>query len=304
MAGPSVGEVCPLCGGPMRPHLWADDRTGGPSRRIHRCAAPGCGMGVTGEAGGDTGRVTGAPAPAARTVGRDDPVRGRLALRFARRQLTPLTRRLPAGGLVMDVGAGSGVRADALTDAGMRVVAVEPDPAEAARLRAAGITTVQAGCADGAGQVRGADAAVMWHVLEHLDDPVEGLRAVRAALRPGGWLLVAVPNPAGLDAALFGGRWHGWDPARHRRHLPAPALARALTEAGFPHPRVAPCGGWGYPTSLTYSLAPALDPQTAPPAAAFAGMALAALLVPVAAACVLIGRGPQVVALAQNPLVG
>jgi SAM-dependent methyltransferase len=40
-----------------------------------------------------------------------------------------------------------------------------------------------------------ADLVLMAQVLEHLEDPVEGLGECRRVLRDGGWLLVSVPHP-------------------------------------------------------------------------------------------------------------
>ena len=38
------------------------------------------------------------------------------------------------------------------------------------------------------------DAVVIWHVLEHLPDPQATLEAVGEILKPGGVLVIAVPN--------------------------------------------------------------------------------------------------------------
>ena len=50
-------------------------------------------------------------------------------------------------------------------------------------------------------------------------------------LRPGGLLLVAVPNTASLQARVFGDRWFHLDLPRHLVHLPAPALDGAAASA-------------------------------------------------------------------------
>jgi 2-polyprenyl-3-methyl-5-hydroxy-6-metoxy-1,4-benzoquinol methylase len=49
------------------------------------------------------------------------------------------------------------------------------------------------------------DAAVMWNVIEHLENPVLVLDKLRTALRPGGIIVVAAPHPASLQAIVT--RW-------------------------------------------------------------------------------------------------
>jgi 23S rRNA (adenine-N6)-dimethyltransferase len=70
--------------------------------------------------------------------------------RRAARQLVA-DAHLPAGALVVDVGAGHGAITEALVGAGHRVIAIELHPARAARLRArfpTGVVIVQADAAD------------------------------------------------------------------------------------------------------------------------------------------------------------
>ena len=77
------------------------------------------------------------------------------------------------------------------------------------------------------------DVVVLWHVLEHLADPLEDLARARALLRPGGILAVAVPNLSSLQATLFGGHWFHLDLPRHLYHFPMATLRRCLEKAGF-----------------------------------------------------------------------
>jgi hypothetical protein len=73
------------------------------------------------------------------------------------------------------------------------------------------------------------DAMTLWHVLEHVEDPARALERAAAWLRPGGGLLVGVPNFASLQARLGGERWFHLDLQRHRTHF-TPAGLRALLE--------------------------------------------------------------------------
>jgi 2-polyprenyl-3-methyl-5-hydroxy-6-metoxy-1,4-benzoquinol methylase len=201
----------------------------------------------------------------------------------------------------VDVGAGAGLRAQAAADLGYRVTAVEPDPGEAARAGGRpGIARVVARALDEArDRVGPADAVLAWHVLEHLPDLDAGVADLAAPLREGGVLVIGVPNAGGLEARALRGRWHGWEPARHRWHLTGAALGAVLGASGLEVLRLGPSGGWRYPSSLAYSLAPGLDPQRDPGRGPL-GAALAAALVPLALLERAAGAGPQLVAVARR----
>lgn len=46
------------------------------------------------------------------------------------------------------------------------------------------------------------DAAVIWNVIEHLEDPTLVLNKLCAAIRPGGIIVIAAPHPASLQAIV------------------------------------------------------------------------------------------------------
>jgi SAM-dependent methyltransferase len=225
---------------------------------------------------------------------------GATADRLLRAQLGPLVALRPPPADVIDLGAGAGARAASAGRLGYRVTALEPDPLEAERARALlGADRVIAAPLERPPNGLGPfDAAIAWHVLEHVRDLDEALAAAAGLLRPGGDLVAAGPNPLGAEARAFGGRWHGWEPARHRWHLDAAALSSALRASGMADVRVGARGGWGYPAGLAYSLAPGLDPQVHP-RRVVAGRALAAALVPVALAARAAGMGGQLIATAR-----
>ena len=79
----------------------------------------------------------------------------------------------------------------------------------------------------------GVDAVVLWHVLEHLENPAEALERVHGWLAPGGLLLVGVPNAASLQARVGGPGWLHWDAPRHRLNLTPAGLAALLSRSGF-----------------------------------------------------------------------
>ena len=74
---------------------------------------------------------------------------------------------------------------------------------------------------------------VLWHVLEHLSDPVSTLREINRVLAPGGWLSVAVPNYGGAQAKASGANWFHLDLPRHLWHFRPESLERLLLGCGF-----------------------------------------------------------------------
>ncbi|MFF3935608.1 class I SAM-dependent methyltransferase [Streptomyces phaeofaciens] len=77
------------------------------------------------------------------------------------------------------------------------------------------------------------DVVSMFHYLEHSTDPDRELRAAREAVRPGGHLLIEVPDPESRYARLLGRWWLPWLQPQHLHFVPVANLRRRLTELGF-----------------------------------------------------------------------
>jgi SAM-dependent methyltransferase len=77
------------------------------------------------------------------------------------------------------------------------------------------------------------DVVSMFHYLEHTRDPRADLDAAIAAVRPGGHLLIEVPNPESLSARLYGPLWSGWLAPQHLHLVPADNLVDLLTSRGL-----------------------------------------------------------------------
>ena len=139
----------------------------------------------------------------------------------------------PAGRL-LEIGCASGWFLAEARTVGYDVVGIEPaaEMAQAARDRS-GAVVHAAMLEDAALDPASFDVAVAWHVLEHLAEPRDTLVQVRRALRPGGALLLELPNIASLRAAREGEDWYGMEPAHHVGHYSPGALDELLRAAGF-----------------------------------------------------------------------
>ena len=150
------------------------------------------------------------------------------------RKVVDLTLGLEPSGPVVDIGCSIGLSMLALRTKGIEVIGYDVDEpfVEAAR-RLFDLDVRQVDVFD-PGQVERFDIAVANAVLEHIDRPVPFLEAIRQnALRPGGALVITVPNLASTELLDPGpGRWsnitggHLWYPTEA-------TLASVAVRAGF-----------------------------------------------------------------------
>lgn len=77
------------------------------------------------------------------------------------------------------------------------------------------------------------DCITMWHVLEHVHDLQGYLERIRKLLKPGGALLIAVPNYTSTDARLYGEFWAAYDVPRHLYHFSPVSMDVLMQRHGF-----------------------------------------------------------------------
>jgi SAM-dependent methyltransferase len=77
------------------------------------------------------------------------------------------------------------------------------------------------------------DVVSMFHYLEHSTEPDRELAAAHQAIRPGGHLLIEVPDPDSRYARLLGRWWLPWLQPQHLHFVPVGNLRRRLTDLGF-----------------------------------------------------------------------
>lgn len=77
------------------------------------------------------------------------------------------------------------------------------------------------------------DVITLWHVFEHINDPKEALDSFFTALKPGGVLVLAVPNADSWDAKHYKSFWAAYDVPRHRWHYNKYAITFIGRHAGF-----------------------------------------------------------------------
>ncbi|MBA3747844.1 MAG: class I SAM-dependent methyltransferase [Solirubrobacterales bacterium] len=139
------------------------------------------------------------------------------------------------GGRLIEIGPGTGNFAVQALDAGFDVAAIEADQSAVGHLRATLGIEVVASMApqDVLAALGPADAIVAWHVIEHVGEPWAVIAAAAASLRPGGVLVVAMPNPGAFGLRVLGGRWPHVDAPRHLFLLPYDAVIDHARSVGL-----------------------------------------------------------------------
>ena len=151
----------------------------------------------------------------------------------ASRHVRFLSQQVPPGGRILDIGCGRGIHLHELAERGFAVHGFEVS-AHATK----GIDPrVQLAIAPSLQEVRYPDQyfdeIIIWHVYEHVPDPVALLVEMQRILKPGGKLILSVPNYSSYQASWAGPAWFHLDLPRHLFHFPAPAVRQLLTTHGF-----------------------------------------------------------------------
>lgn len=134
-------------------------------------------------------------------------------------------------GKVLDVGGGEGTFLQQAKRGGWQAIGVEMSRAG---LKDSGLEIHETIAAVKEIHAENSFSAVtLWHVLEHLENPRASLREIYDLLAPGGKLLIAVPDAAGLQAKIFGKDWLHLDVPRHLYHFNFRSLETLLEQCGF-----------------------------------------------------------------------
>ena len=143
-------------------------------------------------------------------------------------------RQYRNSGKILDIGCGAGYFLHEAAQSGFEAEGLEFSRETAAfgrshwNLRITEGDLLSSSFADGS-----FDIITFWQVLEHLPKIPEALERVRSLLRPGGLLVIAVPNFGSWQARIFRGRWYHLDVPRHQFHFNPSSLRTHLERRGF-----------------------------------------------------------------------
>ncbi len=244
LAGPLLPEewewpVCDCCGSEEREEVFGGpDRLLGHPGRFSYVHCKGCGL------------LYQYPRPMPSALGRFYRGGYRAYHRLVREEPSPLRRwsrrygmvkqrgyveRFLPEGRLLDVGCGTGLFLEEMQRSGRwDLQGIEPSADAASYVqKKLGLPVQNSTFEETTLPPSSQDVITMWYVLEHLPSPTTALRKAHVLLRPGGMLILALPNYESLDRRLFGRYWSGWDLPRHLYLFPRPLFQKMLQECGF-----------------------------------------------------------------------
>lgn len=158
--------------------------------------------------------------------------------RAARERLARFEQRLAPGCRLLDAGAGGGEFVHLASSRGYAAQGVEPNRGYAEfAIDEYGVEIFNGFYQDAPYQPGQFDCVTMFHVLEHLEQPVKALRLLAGWLRPGGTMVVEVPDLVTKETAP-NQKWH----LGHLHHFTNATLAATAVLAGLRPIRFVDCG--------------------------------------------------------------
>jgi SAM-dependent methyltransferase len=186
----------------------------------------------------------------------------RIVLRDHVRFVSQALASSAARGPLLDVGCGGGLFLGMMRERGFRVVGLDfSREAASVAWKRQGAAAMVADFERAPLRPQSFAGITMFHVVEHLYDPLAYFAVARDLLAKDGRLIVQVPNAASGQARLLGRAWNGFDVPRHLFDFRARDLETVLVRSGFEVLRRKFFSLRDNPAGLASSLAPSLDPM-------------------------------------------
>ena len=147
--------------------------------------------------------------------------------RALRKKVKLISQQNNGVGSLLDVGAGTGAFLEAASKKGWKISGVEPNAQARKIAKGRGIDLSPSMDSLAKEQF---DVLTLWHVLEHLPDLDEAVHKITQLVKPGGVLIVAVPNYKSYDAQHYKEFWAAYDVPRHLWHFSKASMKRLFSK--------------------------------------------------------------------------
>lgn len=145
-----------------------------------------------------------------------------------RQKVRSIGRPIPEKNALLDFGAGTGDFLQVAKNKGWRVCGVEPNEQARRLAKQKGVDLFPSLTEFKSEQF---DVITLWHVLEHIPNLEECLEQLQVLLKPGGVLVIAVPNYKSWDAKKYKEFWAAYDVPRHLWHFDREAMKDLLPKS-------------------------------------------------------------------------
>jgi SAM-dependent methyltransferase len=184
-----------------------------------------------------------------------DPLFQRYLMRVAHRRMEIIERATgKATGSLLDVGCGSGEVLLAARERGWRTSGVEPERTGAEMAQGRGLDVRIAPLEESGLPERSYDVVSAFHVLEHIAHGLPFLEQLMRWARPGGHLVIEVPNWRSVQRRRLREHWSGLRPLEHIVHHTPQTLDRLMRSAGLEPVLVRSPSYLGPPQNLQHAL--------------------------------------------------
>lgn len=144
-----------------------------------------------------------------------------------------LVSKYSKGSDVLDIGAGTGHFANALKNAGMNAIGLEPDADARHVAYSSHKLTLKPIEELYSLETSSQDVITMWHVLEHVYHLKSDTDQIKRVLKDDGTLVVAVPNRLSYDAKKYGEFWAAYDLPIHLYHFTPNDISNLFDKIGM-----------------------------------------------------------------------
>ena len=142
-----------------------------------------------------------------------------------------------ATGKILDIGCGVGDFLHTMEQQGWECTGVEPSEDAKAiakkRIKAQLLSSEEQEHL----QEGSFDVITMWHVLEHVDALRWQIQQLYRLCKPGGRIVIALPNYKSYDGQYYKAEWAAYDVPRHLNHFNKETLIRCFEENQMKHIR-------------------------------------------------------------------
>ncbi|AWM13634.1 class I SAM-dependent methyltransferase [Flavobacterium sp. NRK F10] len=147
--------------------------------------------------------------------------------KYAIQSKVQLISNFATKGALLDIGAGTGDFLVAAQKQGWHVLGLEPNKKAKTIAKSKGIPF-----GENLKLIpdQSYDVITMWHVLEHVPDLDYQLEQLKRICKPGGIIVIAVPNYKSYDAKHYKEFWAAYDVPRHLWHFSATSIRKMFSE--------------------------------------------------------------------------